>query len=1126
MNYKLPLILFVFLLLGRVQANAQINLSCNENKEIKDLTSEDLTISSDITTITVELKGGDGGDIQLQGSICKNKKIAGGAGAKVAATFSVGEGVGQLKPGGKLRAFVGQQGQTYSISCISEDNHCGGGGGASALLYLPPGASYWHLLAVAGGGGGANRSLPGVTHDGKGGNAGEDGDTTGDALGGTDGSCGSSVKFSTWKSGWAGAGYACNAADNSQIGTSMTNLYNTGSPISIFLKSNSAATTTGGTGGADTNGGNGFAGGGAGDGGGGGGGGFSGGGGRSAFAGGGGGSYISAYHQPANTSKTDGSDGGSTQSNGWVKITTKGDETPKAVCQNHIVELDANGLASISADAVDNGSSAACGVAGISSRTLDKSSFGCSDVGPNTVTLTVTDTDGNSNTCSATVTVEDHVAPVASCPGTTFLDARNSARGSLANINSQRWQSFTAQNTGLLSRIDILARADSRVTTPVIIKVYEGEGTAGNLLFSTSRMTTFGTSDYSWVTLFSEEPIPVISGKKYTVSVQGQKGTVYWFISPSDNYYPEGISNTGNFTDFCFRTYVKVPHPITAQLDAAGAGAISLQEIDDGSTDACGIADRTLDRTSFDCSDVGPNTVTLTVTDNNGNSSSCSATVKVEDNVAPVASCPGTSLLDVENYSTSGLLNLNILHWQSFTAQHTGLLSRIEILARVYSKTVTTPVFINVYEGEGTQGNLLFSTAKVITFPPSDSWVALFSEEPIPVKSGSKYTVSVRGQNGSAYWFVSGYFNPYSGGRGDGNGLADYSFRTYVKVNPPITVQLDAAGAGSISLQEVDNGSTDACGIADLTLDRTSFDCTDVGGNAVTLTVSDKNGNSSNCSTFVMVEDNLAPVVTSNLLFLDCDDEENADLYEVERTVADNCDNDPQVLSVIAIPQMTDPAISFKVKKTKMLKFNVGENKIIVEAPGAGGAEAWWQHLETEGGVVVDHGQPLKLSEPEEPNMVVFKFDDTGALTEVFDYTLTLVSTATDFSGNTADHSFTTTRQCGSEANDLRLAPASGDLFTQRSEQAAGIAMKVFPNPFTSRMTVQYDLSDPGAVTLDVIDMTGRRVNRLLRENQEAGHQRIEWDGYDGIGRQLPAGIYIIRLQQGSEVWNKKVIRQ
>ncbi|UOQ98707.1 DUF5010 C-terminal domain-containing protein [Hymenobacter sp. 5317J-9] len=74
---------------------------------------------------------------------------------------------------------------------------------------------------------------------------------------------------------------------------------------------------------------------------------------------------------------------------------------PVVLTQNISVTL-VNGSATATAAAVDNGSSDACG---IQSLTLDKTSFDCSNIGDNTVTLTVTDVNGNTATGTATVTV-------------------------------------------------------------------------------------------------------------------------------------------------------------------------------------------------------------------------------------------------------------------------------------------------------------------------------------------------------------------------------------------------------------------------------------------------------------------------------------------------------------------------------------------------------------------------------------------------------------------------------------------------------------------------------------------------------------------------------------------------
>src|SRR5690606_4639653 len=59
------------------------------------------------------------------------------------------------------------------------------------------------------------------------------------------------------------------------------------------------------------------------------------------------------------------------------------------------------------------------------------------------------------------------------------------------------------------------------------------------------------------------------------------------------------------------------------------------------STDNCGIASMTLDISSFDCSMIGTNTVTMTATDDSGNTSTCTSTVTVQDLTAPEVFCVG-----------------------------------------------------------------------------------------------------------------------------------------------------------------------------------------------------------------------------------------------------------------------------------------------------------------------------------------------------------------------------------------------------------------------------------------------------------------------------------------------------
>ena len=76
---------------------------------------------------------------------------------------------------------------------------------------------------------------------------------------------------------------------------------------------------------------------------------------------------------------------------------------------------------------------------------------------------------------------------------------------------------------------------------------------------------------------------------------------------------------------------IAICQDITIQLDGTGNASITPSDIDDGSNDDCpGMLDLDLDVSDFTTADLGPNAVTLTVTDASGNAAQCMATVTVE----------------------------------------------------------------------------------------------------------------------------------------------------------------------------------------------------------------------------------------------------------------------------------------------------------------------------------------------------------------------------------------------------------------------------------------------------------------------------------------------------------------
>ena len=96
---------------------------------------------------------------------------------------------------------------------------------------------------------------------------------------------------------------------------------------------------------------------------------------------------------------------------------------------------------------------------------------------------------------------------------------------------------------------------------------------------------------------------------------------------------------------FCCAPANAVCNNTTVQLNANGMGSIIPSDVGGGSTAECGLQSESVNPMSFDCNDIdNPVSVTYTITDINGASSSCTATVTVEDNIPPVPVCLTTTV--------------------------------------------------------------------------------------------------------------------------------------------------------------------------------------------------------------------------------------------------------------------------------------------------------------------------------------------------------------------------------------------------------------------------------------------------------------------------------------------------
>ncbi|RYZ00548.1 MAG: hypothetical protein EOO11_01235 [Chitinophagaceae bacterium] len=82
---------------------------------------------------------------------------------------------------------------------------------------------------------------------------------------------------------------------------------------------------------------------------------------------------------------------------------------------------------------------------------------------------------------------------------------------------------------------------------------------------------------------------------------------------------------------------------ISVTLDASGNASITGADVDNGSTDNCTIASRTVSPSHFTSANLGANNVTLTVTDSYGNSSTCTAVVQVNAAIYVQVNAGGTT---------------------------------------------------------------------------------------------------------------------------------------------------------------------------------------------------------------------------------------------------------------------------------------------------------------------------------------------------------------------------------------------------------------------------------------------------------------------------------------------------
>jgi len=506
---------------------------------------------------------------------------------------------------------------------------------------------------------------------------------------------------------------------------------------------------------------------------------------------------------------------------------------------------------------------------------------------------TVTVTDANSCTATASVTITEPTALSASITGTN-VGCNGASTGSADLIVSggtpgsgytYSWSDGTSAVATTEDLINVAAgsytvtvtdanscttTASVTITQPsalIIATTATDVSCTGNLDGTLDATVSGGTTPYtfSWTNGASIEDQTGVGEGSYTLTVTDANGcsvnsTV--IVGVTDNTPPVAVSQD-----------------ITVNLDASGSVTITTADVDNGSSDNCTFT-LSLDKTSFDCTNLGANTVTLTATDGSGNTHSVTATVTVEDNIDPTITAPAAVTVNVDagtcataltnvtlgtptiadncsatasnNAPASFPLGSTTVTWTATdgsgnTATATQVVTVVDNIAPV----ITAPADVTVNVDAGVCSTALSNvTLGAATTSDNCSVASVTNDAPSSFPLG----------NTTVTWTVTD---------GAGNTTTATQVVTVIdNIDPTITCPSDITAYADATT----NGTavtwspavaSDNCTVVSLTSDIASGSTFTLGATTVTYTATDQSGNFVTCTFTVTVLDTVSPVITN-----------------------------------------------------------------------------------------------------------------------------------------------------------------------------------------------------------------------------------------------------------------------
>jgi hypothetical protein len=81
-----------------------------------------------------------------------------------------------------------------------------------------------------------------------------------------------------------------------------------------------------------------------------------------------------------------------------------------------------------------------------------------------------------------------------------------------------------------------------------------------------------------------------------------------------------------------------------------------------------------------------------------------------------------------------------------------------------------------------------------------------------------------------------------------------------------------------------------------------------------------------------------------------------------------------------------------------------------------------------------------------------------------------------------------------------------------------------YPNPFNPTTRITFSIPEQADVTLEIFDITGRKVATLLNEALTTGTYHVTWDGRNHSGLSVSSGIYLYTIRANNFMETKRMV--